>query len=198
MGKRAANKLRNEQEIVNKAIQLFIKKGDEATTISDIVAETDLAFGTFYNYFRSKSEIWDKIISDLFFTLKMYKDRLEAPSIYEFIYNSLYPIVSVINTSPHRELVVKNPSSFRDAYFRNEKIYVHLEIFERDMRANKAFQHLPDHRYKMTVYAVIGACLETFIQSNLRKDNFTAAQITDHVASVFESGLRQENDSNRI
>ena len=33
MGKRAANKVRNEQEILETAIQLFIKQGEEATTI---------------------------------------------------------------------------------------------------------------------------------------------------------------------
>lgn len=188
MGKRAANKLRNEQEIVDKAIHLFISKGAEATKISDIVAETNLAFGTFYNYFRSKSEIWDRIISDLFKTL-VYQERLKATSIFDFIYTSIYPIMCAVDTSPYRELIVAAPSAFRDAYFRNKKLYVHLDIFEHDMRAHPAFEHLAEHEYKLSVYAVVGLCLETFIQSRQRKDGFSIEQITHYIASMYERGL---------
>ncbi len=188
MSKREANKIRNEHEIVHKAIHLFIEKGDEATSISDIVAETSLAFGTFYNYFRSKNEIWDKIISDLLKTM-VYEDRPLAPSIYDFIYYSIFPIMSAIDASPYRELITQNPSSFRDAYFRNDKLSFNLEIFERDMRANTSFQHLAEHEYKLSVYALEGLCLETFIQSHRQHDQFSIEQITEYIARMFERGL---------
>ena len=69
VSKRAANKIKNEQEILATAIQLFIEQGEEETTIGDIVAATSLARGTFYNYFKSKKEIWDKIIAHLMLSL---------------------------------------------------------------------------------------------------------------------------------
>ena len=36
---------------------LFLSQGVEATTISDIVAAADVAKGTFYTYFASRTEI---------------------------------------------------------------------------------------------------------------------------------------------
>ena len=194
MNKRAANKIRNEQEILNTAIKLFIEKGDEATKIGDIVAETSLAFGTFYNYFRNKSEIWDKIIEGLILTLD-YKERLQATSIYEFIYNSIYPIIKAVNCSPYRELIIKNPSSFREAYFRNEKLDINLAVFEKDMRVSPLFENLPEHYYKMTVYSVLGTCFEILIQSYMRGDNFTIDQIVGYIATIFERSLTEFDET---
>ena len=54
MKKRVANKIKNEETIINAAIELFIQKGVRNTSIQDIVENTGLARGTFYNYFKSK------------------------------------------------------------------------------------------------------------------------------------------------
>lgn len=44
-------------ELMDAAQKLFIDKGFEATTISDIVENAKVAKGTFYHYFASKNEI---------------------------------------------------------------------------------------------------------------------------------------------
>lgn len=44
-------------ELMDAAQQLFITKGFEATTISDIVRDAQVAKGTFYHYFPSKNEM---------------------------------------------------------------------------------------------------------------------------------------------
>lgn len=189
MGKRAANKIRNKQEIIDKAIQLFIEKGDEATNITDIIASTDLATGTFYNYFKNKAEIWDKIIDRLMQKHAHERERNQATTIYDFIYKTLYPIISAVDKYPFRQLITKNPSSFREAYFRNEEIENNLAIFERDLRQTELLENLPSHHYRMTTYAVLGACLEILIQSYLRKDGYTKEQITEYIALILENGL---------
>lgn len=188
MGKRLENKIRNEQEIVSTAIKLFIKKSDENTTISDIVAESNLAFGTFYNYFRSKREIWDKIIDNLMLN-HVYKERNQDTSIYNFIYNSLYPILESASKEPYKKLIQTNPSTFREAYFRNKQIAINISVFERDMRASKLFIDLPDHYFRMTVYGILGSCFEILIQSYSNGDGFSGEQISDYVAVTFQSSL---------
>ena len=191
MGKRAANKVRNEQEILETAIQLFIKQGEEATTIGDIVAATSLARGTFYNYFKSKQEIWDKIIADLMVDLhkNAFKDRSQSATVREFIYESFFAVLTIFDTTPNRDLIAKNPASFRDAFFRNSEIDVIITIFERDMRNSNLFKDLPDYFYKMTVYAMLGSSLEILIQSYLRGDGYTVAQITEYITLIFERSL---------
>lgn len=46
-----------QEELMDAAQALFLSKGVEATTISDIVAAADVAKGTFYTYFASRTEI---------------------------------------------------------------------------------------------------------------------------------------------
>ncbi|MHC5307786.1 TetR/AcrR family transcriptional regulator [Bartonella sp. LJL80] len=48
-------------ELMNAALDLFLAKGFEATTVSDIVEAVDVAKGTFYHYFTSKNEMLEAL-----------------------------------------------------------------------------------------------------------------------------------------
>jgi hypothetical protein len=50
------------KELINISEKLFIKKGYENTSVSEIVAKAKVAQGTFYYYFKTKEEILDSII----------------------------------------------------------------------------------------------------------------------------------------
>lgn len=50
------------QELIDAAGRLFMEKGYEATAVSDIVQDVNVAQGTFYYYFPSKEEILEAII----------------------------------------------------------------------------------------------------------------------------------------
>jgi AcrR family transcriptional regulator len=69
IGKRDQTKLVNRQQILEAAKNLFADKGFEATNVRDIIHESSLSPGTFYNYFQSKEEIFevltDEIISEV-------------------------------------------------------------------------------------------------------------------------------------
>ncbi len=45
------------EELMNAAEKLFLDKGVETTTISDIVEQAEVAKGTFYHYFSSKNDM---------------------------------------------------------------------------------------------------------------------------------------------
>lgn len=64
MGKRARAKQANRQAIMTAARAVFARIGYEAANIRDIIRETDLASGTFYNYFKSKEEVFEAIAND--------------------------------------------------------------------------------------------------------------------------------------
>lgn len=57
-GKRARLKAANRQAILEAARAVFARLGYEATNVRDIIRETELAAGTFYNYFKSKEEVF--------------------------------------------------------------------------------------------------------------------------------------------
>ena len=60
-GRRAKAKAANRQAILEAARNVFARIGFEATTVRDIIRETDLAAGTFYNYFKSKEEVFEAL-----------------------------------------------------------------------------------------------------------------------------------------
>lgn len=62
-GKRARLKAENRQAILEAARGVFARTGYEATTVRDIIRETELAAGTFYNYFKSKEEVFQALAS---------------------------------------------------------------------------------------------------------------------------------------
>ena len=64
MGKRARAKEANRRAILDAARVVFARIGYEAANIRDIIRETNLASGTFYNYFKSKEEVFEAIAND--------------------------------------------------------------------------------------------------------------------------------------
>ncbi|WP_310540919.1 TetR/AcrR family transcriptional regulator [Phenylobacterium sp.] len=58
VGKREQTKVQNRQAILDAAREVFGELGYEACTVRDIIRRTGLAAGTFYNYYRSKEEVY--------------------------------------------------------------------------------------------------------------------------------------------
>lgn len=86
-GKREQTKQNNRQAILDAARDVFTKLGYGATTVRDIIRATDLASGTFYNYFKSKEEVFQAIQDEnaLRVRPRLRAERLKAQSVEEFI-----------------------------------------------------------------------------------------------------------------
>jgi hypothetical protein len=65
-----------KQHVINKAHQLFIEKGFQATSIQDIIDFSGISKGTFYNYFSSKNELLIAIFSSLHQKINDERNRL--------------------------------------------------------------------------------------------------------------------------
>lgn len=64
IGKREKTKVANRQAILIAAQRVFAQLGYEAATVRDIIRGTELASGTFYNYFKSKEEVFEALADD--------------------------------------------------------------------------------------------------------------------------------------
>ncbi|HET6971429.1 MAG TPA: TetR/AcrR family transcriptional regulator, partial [Phenylobacterium sp.] len=62
--KREQTKLANRAAILDAARETFGELGYEAATVRDIIRRTGLAAGTFYNYYRSKEEVFAALADD--------------------------------------------------------------------------------------------------------------------------------------
>jgi AcrR family transcriptional regulator len=63
-GKREQTKVQNRQAILDAAREVFGELGYDAATVRDIIRRTGLAAGTFYNYYRSKEEVFAALADD--------------------------------------------------------------------------------------------------------------------------------------
>src|ERR1700760_751287 len=61
LGKREQTKVQNREIILDAARKVFAELGFGATTVRDIIRATPLASGTFYNYFKSKEEVYQAL-----------------------------------------------------------------------------------------------------------------------------------------
>jgi AcrR family transcriptional regulator len=64
-GRREERKLQNREKLLAAARKVFATKGLGQATARDIVRETDLATGTFYNYFDSKEDAFRALLAEL-------------------------------------------------------------------------------------------------------------------------------------
>lgn len=64
LGKRDQTKLANRAAILEAGRGVFAELGYEGTTVRDIIRRTALASGTFYNYFKSKDEVFHALHDD--------------------------------------------------------------------------------------------------------------------------------------
>jgi AcrR family transcriptional regulator len=64
LGKRDQTKLANRAAILEAGRAVFAELGYEGTTVRDIIRRTQLASGTFYNYFKSKDDVFHALHDD--------------------------------------------------------------------------------------------------------------------------------------
>ncbi len=76
-GKREQTKAANRLAILDAAREVFGEMGFEAATVRDIIRRTGLSVGAFYNYYRSKEEVFDALADD---GARRFKPILQAQS----------------------------------------------------------------------------------------------------------------------
>ena len=64
-GRREQNKAENRAKILAAARDVFTELGYEGATVRDIVRRTDLASGTFYNYFPDKKSVFRALLYEM-------------------------------------------------------------------------------------------------------------------------------------
>jgi len=113
-GKREQNKLANRAAILEAAQKTFIKMGYDAVTVRDIIRQTGLASGTFYNYFEDKAELLHALIEQHMGTMatRLTTARQAAASIEQFVHDAYLAFFQEIADNP----------DFYAMLFRNEPV----------------------------------------------------------------------------
>ena len=191
MGKLENNKRRNEEVILEAAIHLFATKGLDDTAISDIVSKSKLARGTFYNYFGSKEEVWTRIVDQIIEKIDstLIRDRKNAKTLQEFIFNSFYGYVKIFQNPVYFDLIIRNQPTFRKTIFSTDSITSIYMNLEKDLIESSHFEGLSPNQYKLTGYAMVGAGIELLIQSGDRLEESVIEELSTYFTELFIGGL---------
>jgi AcrR family transcriptional regulator len=86
-GKRAHAKEHNRRIILDAARRVFAQLGYSGATVRDVIRATPLASGTFYNYFRSKEEVFQAMRDETALALRpvLREARLNAQTAESFV-----------------------------------------------------------------------------------------------------------------
>lgn len=106
-----------KEQVINKAHQLFIDKGFQATSIQDILDYSGISKGTFYNYFSSKNELLIAIFKNVFNKVEQGRNELligQDPSNIEIF-------VKQIELQLKTNKVNKMISLIEEVYFSNDE-----------------------------------------------------------------------------
>ena len=105
--RRELTKAQNREAILAAARLVFAELGFAAATVRDIIRATSLASGTFYNYFKSKEEVYQALRDELALAVRprLRQARLSAASAEEFFagtFRALFQFVMENETAPER------------------------------------------------------------------------------------------------
>ncbi|WP_045114714.1 TetR/AcrR family transcriptional regulator [Microscilla marina] len=191
MNKRLQNKQQNDAAIMQAAITLFAQKGMETTTIGDIVATSGLARGTFYNYYKSKAEIWDKLVNQLITRVNdtLKTQRQGAKTAYEFVYSAFIGYAQVLLQPLVLPLIIKNQAAFRNSLFASNSLRSIYKDLENDLKNAPFFQQLAPQQYRMISYAMVGSGLEVMIQLFDQKEELTVEEAGRFFTELFLGGI---------
>lgn len=118
-GKRDLNKAANRAAILEAARQVFVELGYDGVTIRDVIRRTELASGTFYNYFKTKEDLLralvEEHVQDL--TAELRRVRGAARSLDAFVHGAYLAAFTRIARDPVLyNLMMRNESAVRSLY----------------------------------------------------------------------------------
>ena len=147
-GKREQNKARNRAEILAAARDVFAEIGYDAASIRDVVARTDLAPGTFYNYFPDKRSVLVALVreSGEEGARRVREARAQAKSLEEFVYNGFRAYFEFVGSHDRTtfELMRRNVSTLRSLGLDETGFTLGLDELRTDLKNAIASGLMPD------------------------------------------------------
>ena len=147
LGKRETNKETNRIKIIESGIEIFSKKGISETTVRDIIRNTGLASGTFYNYFKNKEEVLIAALDDAAYDLAkmLEKGRKKANNLEEFIEFQVDPFFEMVSKLPELFLLLSTNLEVVDRFtIQTPQMTLAIEDLKNDLELAIKNKIIPD------------------------------------------------------
>ena len=190
LGKRELTKQANRAAILEAGREVFAELGYGAATVRDIVRETDLATGTFYNYFPDKEAVLRALLDEAAAEARVRIRDAPAPrrpSLEDFVrvgFRAYFEFL--LEDPPTFELLRRNAGTIR-AMFDEPALGAGTEELAADLAGRRSRPGgCPAHDVELMAAAMIGAGFEVGVRMLERGDLDAAVEF---VTTVFVAGL---------
>jgi AcrR family transcriptional regulator len=161
-GRRERTKAANRAAILAAALDVFARAGYDAASVRDIIRRTDLASGTFYNYFPDKEAIFRALVEE---TGQQARRRVRAArrrarTAEDFVEGGYRAFFEFIVEDPERFAFMRRNLETLRTRFGDAVLPAGTDELAEDLRAAIAAGHLPPVDVDYCAHAMIAVGLE--------------------------------------
>src|SRR4051812_29952737 len=189
-GKREQTKAANRTAILNAARRVFSRIGYGAATVRDIVRETDLASGTFYNYFPDKQSVLHALLDEAAADIRsrVRAARKSSRSAEEFVEGGFRAYYGYLVEDPETfGLLRRNAGTIR-SMFDEPTVGAGVEELREDLAAGIRSGLLREHDVEYMAAAMVGAGFEVAVRMLERNPPDVDGAVA-FVTRIFLAGL---------
>lgn len=190
IGKRERTKQANRAAILDAARVVFAELGFGAASVRDIVRRTDLATGTFYNYFPDKESVLRALVEESAdeARLRVRAARRQGTTLESFVSEGFRAYFAyLLEDRDTAELLRRNAGTIRQMYDEPSVLAGTAEL-EQDLRDGIAAGVVPEHETGVMSAAMVGAALE--VGTRVLEGETGVDEATAMLSKVFVAGLR--------
>ena len=191
-GRRAATKAANRAAIIAAAREVFAEMGYGGASVRDVVRRTELASGTFYNYFPDKESLFRAVLEESAVEVRgrVQVARRQARSLEEFVAAGYREYFGFLASDPQAfELMRRNSGTIRAMF--DEPIFgAGVEELEADLRAAIDAGIVPQLDAEYMAAAMVGAALEVGV-AMVRREPADVEGATRFATSVLLGGIER-------
>jgi len=191
LGKREQTKVQNRELILEAARQVFAELGFGATTVRDIIRATPLASGTFYNYFKSKEEVYQAIQDELALTLRprLRDERLKAKTVEEFISSTFRSFMEFVAEDHVNFRNIRHSADTTRIRIHTPEVVAGFEELREDIEKAIAQGLFPPVDADYLMAAIVGVAFEVADRMVMRESRDPAAAAA-FATALFLGGIR--------
>jgi AcrR family transcriptional regulator len=161
-GRRERTKAANRAAILEAALAVFGELGYDAASVRDVIRRTDLASGTFYNYFPDKEAIFRALVEQTGDEARrrVRTARANARSAREFVEDAYRAYFEFMVEDPATSAFLRRNAGTIPAFFGDRVVPQGTDELAQDLRDAMARGELPDVDVDYCAHAMIAVGLE--------------------------------------
>lgn len=184
-----------KRQLLDAAVEAFGEKGYHRTQVSDIIDRAGVARGTFYLYFKSKREIFDVLMTELFQRVRnevktLPRDAIQA--IPSQLKGNLERVTNLLLKNPLLAKILFNESVGLDPDLdrRLKGFYGQLlDLIQRGLKQGQEMGFVKGGDTKILSVALLGAMKEVFYQALLGWKTPPSKEIVETIYRLAISAL---------